>query len=151
MPATSRSSGPSTRKGESWLTSCFKCVGTSKVSPGFSGSQRPVADGFCKRFHRRRSGLLRAGHVRLKVKLHGNPFGDPSEYRSGGFAAVIASPPPVRVIQHHQDTDFRFVGRKKANERRKIPARTVRELLRSARLSRHGVMFEPGLGRGPVG
>src|SRR5437867_5482618 len=151
IPATSRSSEPSTRRGESWLTSCFNCIDTSKISPRLSGRQRPIVDCFSKGLDGARSRFLLRGNVRLNVELQGDPFGNTSENRGGGFPTVVASPPPVRGIEHDQDADLRVIGWKEPDKVREIPARTVGKPLGRAGFAGHGVMLKARFSRGAIG
>src|SRR5437660_6647368 len=118
MLVTSGSSGPSTRIGASSLTSCFNCIGTSKVSSGLRGRQRVGSAGFGDRLSRFRGRFGRRRHVRAKAEIRGGAFGNSPENRCGRFAAVIAF--RVRFIEIHSDAQLRIIGGKETDEGSKV-------------------------------
>src|SRR6266567_6498065 len=144
MPATSRSSGPSTRRATSSSTSFFNCIGALKTSPGLGCRQRagdPVfGDRFRlvgRRFRRRFGGRL---DIRTNAQVGGCALGDGFENRSGGFATIVTL--RVRFIEEDGDANLRVVGGKETDERRKVLVRAVGRLLAGAGLARDGIMLE---------
>src|SRR5207247_293264 len=138
MPATSRSSGPSTRVLASSLTSCFNFIGTSKVWPGLGRRQRVGNPGFGDRLGLVR-GRFRRGFggrldVRANAEVRRRALGDCFEDGPGRFASVVTV--RVRFIQKYRDADFRVVGRKETNERREIFVRPIGRLLAGAGFAR---------------
>src|SRR5438874_5286397 len=154
MPATSRSSGPSTRIGTSSLTNCFNCIGTSKISSSSGGRQRGGEAGLSD--HLRRVGgrfLKRLVGRRLDIRANRevgrHTLGNRPENRTRGFAAVVTL--RVRFVEKHSDADFGAVCREEADERGKIFARTIRRFLPGTRLASDRVVFQRGLGRRAAG
>src|SRR4051812_25131969 len=104
MPATSRSSEPSTRSTGSCFTSSFSCIG-SKFGPHlhdramfWSWLGRHYVAGF--------SGL----HVGFDVEKIRGALGDPLEDWRGRLGAIIAGA-RIRLVDRNRDAQLRVVGR----------------------------------------
>src|SRR5947208_16870602 len=94
MPATSRSSGPSTRIGTSSLTNCFNCIGTSKISSSSGGRQRRGEDGLSDQLRRVGGRFLkrlvgRRLDIRANREVGRRTLDNCLENRTSCFAAVV--------------------------------------------------------------